>query len=240
MFPTRTAGIDRMRTAKAADTNDRCDAGISAADLERQRVAHLVLGASRPKPASIGKGRSKRRVPIVLAPGIEEAVALRERWSHKQGTPETHEHCARTREGSLARLYQTGAIDAEQLASALQIAEVVERIGADVAVRTASLETRVDETRLGDGGFHERLGRVRREMAYTRWRAAAIGPIGALLEMIVGDVGFTVVARRHRMHNRRAKRLLLDALDLWPTVLLDVCKDIDPATLAAAHAGILA
>lgn len=209
------------------------------AERERQRVAHLVLGEHRPRPAGVGRGRSKRKVPIVLAPGIEESVAMRERWSHKQGTPETHEHAARTREGSLRRLYLTGAIDAEQLASAVRIAEVVEQIGADVAVRTASLEARVDSTRNGDGGFHEKLGRVRREMAYTRWRNEVAGPIALLLDIIVGDDGVTIAAKRYRMHNRKAKQLLLDALDLWPRILGEVSREVDPATLVAAHAGIL-
>ena len=217
---------------------------VPSAERERQRIAHLVLGADRPPPVRLGRARGKRKqtIAVVLAPGIEEIVDRRERWSHKLASgahPETLEKAARTREGSLARLYQTGGIDAEQLASAVQIAEVVERIGADVAVRTASLESRVDEGGPGDGGFHEKLGRVRREMAYTRWRAEAKGPIAALLEMIAGDtVGFTVVAARYRMHNRRAKKLLLDALDLWPRILGQVNKEIDRATLAAAHAGI--
>lgn len=218
--------------------------GIKSEERERQRIAHLVLGADRPAPTRVGRGRGKRKqtAAVVLAPGVEEIVQQRERWSHKQGTPQTHEHFAGQREGALRRLYLSGAIDAEQLASALQIADVVERIGADVGVRTASLETRIDTTRNGDGGFYEQLGRVRREMAYTRWRRAAVAAraIAPLLDMIAGDIGLTVVARTYRMHHRRAKKLLLDALDLWPRILETVCREIDPATLAAAHAGILA
>jgi hypothetical protein len=92
-------------------------------------------------------------------------------------------------------------------------------------VRTASLETRVDVTRLGDGSFFERLGQVRREAAYTRWRAQLRRP-APVLEMLVGEpVGFTIVAARYRMHNRKAKQLLIDALDLWPQILGAVCKD---------------
>ena len=45
-------------------------------------------------------------------------MALRERWSHKQGTPETLEQASRTQQGALARLYRTGALDANQLAAA--------------------------------------------------------------------------------------------------------------------------
>lgn len=161
------------------------------------------------------------------------------RWKHKNdGTPETHEH-ARRQEGALARLYRTGAIDAEQLAAAAEIAAVAERIGRDVAVKTASLETRVDVTRIGDGGFFERLGQVRREMAYTRWRALLREP-APVLDMLTAGVGFTIVAARYRMHNRRARRLLIDALDLWPEILGRVCREVDDRALAVAHARLAA
>lgn len=207
--------------------------------IERQRVEHLVLGRARPPARSQGRGRSKRKIPTVLSPGIEEAVALREAWSHKQGTPETLEHASRTRQGALARLYQSGAIDAEQLAAGVAIREAAHRCTADVLIRTVSLETRVDVTRRGDGTFYEALGAVWSEVAYSRWRSRLAAPIGAVLDMIVGDVAFTVVARRHGMHNRRAKKLLVDALDLWPRIHAEVRKEIDAGTLAAAHAGIL-
>jgi hypothetical protein len=97
-----------------------------AAERERQRVAHLVLGQPRPRPPGANR-RRKGKVPprIELAPGIEERVALRERWSHKShGTAETHEHAAAEarREGALARLVATGSIDAHQLAAAHMIA----------------------------------------------------------------------------------------------------------------------
>lgn len=167
----------------------------------------------------------------------KERATLLERWDHKnEGTPETHEFASRHNQGALARLYQSGAIDSEQLFAAVEIAIVAERIAAGVTVRTASLETRVDVTRIGDGGFFEKLGQVRREVAYTRWRALLPMP-AAVLDMLVGEaVGFTIAAARYRIHNRKAKRLLIDALDLWPEVLGAVCKEIDTAELDAAHA----
>jgi hypothetical protein len=67
-------------------------------------------------------------------------------------------------------LYKEDSIDADQLAAAVEIALAAERIGRDVAVKTASLETRVEMTRLGDGCFFEKLGQVRREVAYSDWR----------------------------------------------------------------------
>lgn len=203
---------------------------------ERERFEHLVLGRARPAPKSVGRGRSKRKVPVRLAPGIEEAVALREDWSHKQGTAQTH---ARAGEGAIARLYRTGAIDSLQQVSAEQIAAAAELIARDVTVSIASLEARVDVTRMGDGSFYEALGRVRLEMAYSRWREQLLGSAGPVLDMIVGDEAFTVVAKRYRMHNRRAKALLLAALDEWAPILKHVCKLVDKETLAAAQAAIL-
>lgn len=179
---------------------------------EIQRVQHLVLGAPRPRPPK----RRRSRAPIELEPGVEEWVALRERWSHKgAGTPETHEHAdrARQRPGSIARLFEKGTIDKDQLAAAEAIAEAYRAITADVAIRTASLETRVD------GGFHapdaEMLGRLRAEFGYNWWRDHVTGPVDALLDVIVHDVGLTIVARRCGMSMPRARRLLVDALNLW-------------------------
>ena len=189
-----------------------------SAERERQRFEYLVLGRHRPKPAG-GKSSKRRKPqrPITLAPGIEERVALRERWSHKQGTPETLEHVdqARRRPGSLARLYDSGAIDKDQLAAADQIAEAYRAITADVAVRTASYETRLD------GSTHGRielqhLGRIHADLTYTWWRDAIGGCVEALLSVIVHDVGLTIVAREGGISMPRARRMLTDALDLWP------------------------
>lgn len=221
------------------ELSSAADAGVSYARAEQQRVEHLVLGRARPPARGVGKGRAKRKVPVVLVAGVEEAVALRERWSHKQGTPETHEHASAQRQGAIARLYRSGAIDVEQLGSAVAIASVHERIAADVTVRTANLEPAIDATRMGDSHFYEALGQVRREVAYGRWRAQLRGDAAAALDMIAGDEGVTIVARRRGMHVRRARRLLIDALDAWPRAYGAACKEIDEATLAAAQAGIL-
>ena len=198
---------------------------------EKQRIDHLVLGLCRPEPETLPpkpKGMPKAEWKIrkaslraggaILAPGIEERVALRERWSHKQGTPETLEHVDQTRRrpGSLARLYESGAIDKDQLAAADQIAEAYRTITSDVSVRTASFETRLD------GSAHGRveqlqLGRVHADLSYTWWRAALGACAEPLLEVIVHDVGLTIVARHICMSMPRARRMLTDALNLWST-----------------------
>lgn len=190
---------------------------FTPAEREQQRVAHLVLGQPRPRAGANRVRKGKAPATIPLAAGIEERVALRERWSQKaQGTPETHEHaaCEARREGALARLVTTGAIDGHQLAAAEKIQEAYRSIVADVSVRTAKLEPR------GSGGgpdaaSAERISAVIRERNYTQWRER-VGPHGAmLLAIIVDDVGLTAAARRWRLSNRKARAILVAALDSW-------------------------
>ncbi len=200
---------------------------VSAAERERQRVAHLVLGQPRPTPAIPKKpeGLSKlewkvtkarlRNEGVRLAPGIEERVALREAWRGIAGTPETKERAAGAarREGALARLVQTGAIDAHQKAAADDIAGAYALIIADVSVRTAKYE------RSTGGGPNAAaaapIGRVLLERSYTRWRAGVAPHADMLLAIIVDDLSITVAARRWRMSNRRARLILVAALDSW-------------------------
>lgn len=164
-----------------------------------------------------------------------QARATRKQFSHKvNGTPETHFHASQTRQGALARLFVAGAISIDELARAAEIASVAEAIGRDTAVRTASLEARVDVSRNG-GQFYEALGAVRREVAYTRWRAALPTP-APVLALIVEDLGITAVARRFRMRRARAAALLHAALELWATIYGETAKRIDAVELARAQA----
>lgn len=196
----------------------RSEAMYAAQERERQRVAHLVLGQPRPKPKTHAR-RSKRKPPavVLLAPGIEERVALREAWSHKAaGTPETHEHHAihALREGALARLHLSGAIDAHQLAASQDIALAHARTVAEVAVRTAQWEKRFSSGRSGDGAI-EGIGAALLDRDYTAWRAAVAPHAAMLLAIIVDDMALTAAARHFRLSNRRARTLLIAALDRW-------------------------
>ena len=183
----------------------------STDERERQRFEHLVLGRARPKLSSRRKGR---KVGPTLAPDVDQQLALRERWSHKQGTPQTHEHVLAvvSRPGCLARLCETGAISPDQLAAAEEIVAAHETLTADVRVRTAKLE-RVDGSRRNLDG--EAVARVRADRAYSWWRREVGAHGSAMLAMIVDDVGLVVAAREYRMSARRARRLLGEALDLW-------------------------
>jgi hypothetical protein len=158
------------------------------------------------------------------------------------GTPETRFHASRTRQGSLARMFVAGDLSADELAWAVEIAGVAERIGGEVRLRTMSVETRVDTSRTHDA-FFESLGAVRREVAYGRWRASLdrLGMSGkaVVLEMIVEDAGLSVAAKRWGMRNARAKQLLGHALGLWPAFISAAVREIDAADVVAAHAGLI-
>lgn len=194
-------------------------AGVLAA---RQRANHSAWCARHPdKAAELRRLRLQQR-------------EAEERWAGRgEGTPATHARAAGLRQGALARLYHSGAITAEQLGSGLEIAAAAERIGADVRVRTISLETRIDGGRR-DGTFWEALADVRREMAYTRWRAELAAP-AIVLDMIVHDMAVTAAAALHRVHVRRARRLLGEALDLWPAIIGECVRSVDAEDLEAAH-----
>jgi hypothetical protein len=165
--------------------------------------------------------------------------AVQKDFGHKvHGTPETHAKASRVRQGALARLYEAGAIDVQQLAAAVSIALVHARITGDVTIGTVSYETRVDQSRGYDGACFERLGSVRAEVTYTRWRQRIADP-AVVLAMVIDDIGVNAAARRFGMRKDSAKALLIRALDLWDTMNDEACRDIDEASLAAAHAGIL-
>lgn len=170
-------------------------------------------------------------------------AAAQGKFGHKRnGTVETHAAAATMRQGALARLHRSGAISNDQLGWALEIQAEHERIDAAVGFCGASLETRVDISRNCDAAFFETLGAVRRAMAYTRWRnslsmlcSPCLTGAQHVLEMVVADLGVTWGARRLRMSVRRARKVLIDALDMWPSILRDVSNGVDEQDLLLAH-----
>jgi hypothetical protein len=181
---------------------------------ERQRIAHLVFGRPRPKPP---KSSRRRRVhPDLLEPAIEAAVSQREAFSHKaQGTPETHAHAARARkrQGTLARLHASGAIDAHQLAMAEAIALAFAQVTGPVAVRTATLAPR--GSAVHGGAEIEARSRILTERKYTAWRAAMGADAAMLLAIIVDDVSIVAAGRRWRRSTRTVRGVLIAGLNGW-------------------------
>lgn len=146
----------------------------------------------------------------------QEARAVDSWRKHEaHGTAETLIKAARQSSGTLVRLYSAGHLTIDQLAWAEEIRRVAEYIGRDVAIGTISLETRVDNGFTGHRMAEESLGRVRAEVAYSRWRRQLRAP-GPVLAMIIEDRGVRGVGRMFRMRDATARALLVDALDAWP------------------------
>lgn len=231
--------------AGVARFNARMAHLAAARKREQQRIDHLVLGQKRPvERVTEGKRRGRTRPkmverPVVLEPGIEEAMQVRESWSHKAyGTPETWERALNTHDGALAQLHRNGTIDKDQLEWAAQIANVYRSLESDVGVKVASLEARVDQSRSG-GQAIEGVYRARMHLAYGYWRARLPAPKQLVLDMVVGDaVGYSVAARVHRVHKRKAKRFLLDALNSWPACVAHAFSVVDHDMVAALNIGM--
>jgi hypothetical protein len=167
-------------------------------------------------PASLNRGAERacaRRAPSSSSAGSTRTRARRRRTSRRR---------AATR-ARWSRLYQNGAIDAEQLASAVEIALVAERIGRDVAVRTASLETRVDVTRSATAASSSGSARCGANMP-TPNGASSCRTRRPVLDMLVGEpVGFTIVARGTGCTTGGAPAADRCARP-WPEILGAACK----------------
>jgi hypothetical protein len=215
----------------------------TARKREQERFETRCLGVLPPAP-NVGpkpKGMSKAEWRIEKRRRQDAALAdqsLAAKWSHvREATPETMENASRTHQGALMQLYKNGTIDAEQLEYAAQIANVHRSIESDVAVNVASLEARVDQSRRPSDLVGESVRRVRLHHAYTTWRDALPAPKGLVLDMIVGDaIGYTVAAKRYRVHNRTAKRRLIDALEAWPEHVRTAYRLIDQRVVDALQA----
>ena len=194
--------------------------------LDQQRADAQVAWAKR-HPSAAKEQRSLRK---------HQAQRI-ERWRHKNaGTIETHDHASRTHQGALAQLHANGTIDNDQLEWSAEIANVYRSIESDVTVAVASLEARVDQSRSVAGAV-EGVRRVRLHYAYTLWRDQLPAPKQMVLDMIVGDaIGYSVAARRYGVHNRKAKRLLLAALDAWPDCVQRAYRSVSTDDVEKANA----
>jgi hypothetical protein len=209
----------------------------AARKRERERFETRCLGnkqAAEPLPKKPnGMTRQEWKLEKArLRAAAAQPTTLVEKWSHKQGTPETHEHAAHTHQGALAQLLANGTLNAEQVEWAAQISNVHRSVVSGVEVAVASLEARVDQSSRGPA-VAERIHRVRMHGAYTLWRSTLPAPKSLVLDMIVGDaVGYSVAAKRYRVHNRKAKRLLLEAISRWPICVVNVFGTVDARMVA--------
>lgn len=209
---------------------------------EQARIDQLVLSKRREpaplpkKPAGMSRAEWKAEKARLRAEAAKPST-LAEKWSHRQGTPETLEHAETTHVDCLDQLERNGTIDKEQREWAAQIANVYRSIESDVAVSIASLEARVDNQRGDRNGAAESVRRVRLHFAYSAWRAALPDPKQMVLDMIVGDaIGYTVAARRYRVRKERARARLLDAIDSWPGFVDRAYRAVSEEDVARANA----
>jgi hypothetical protein len=148
---------------------------------------------------------------------LREEARIVDSWRKHEahGTAETLIKASRSSSGTLARMYSDGHLTIDHIAWAEEIRRVVDYIRRDVAIGTISFETRVDNGFTGHRMAEESLGRVRAEVAYSRWRRQLRAP-GPVLAMIIEDRGVRGVGRMFRMRDATARTLLVDALDAWP------------------------
>jgi len=226
--------------AAVAGFNGKMARFAQARKREQQRFEHLVLGKPRPKlradslvrPEGMSRQEWKIRrrellaQGVVLEPGIEEVVQRREQAFNSRATPETLALAGVHHDG-MNQLELNGTITKDEREWATQIANVHRSIEADVGIKVASLEARVDST-TRPPVVAERIHSVRMHAAYGFWRDMLPAPKGLVLDMIVGDaIGYTVAAKRYRVHNRRAKRLLLEAIKRWPLCVAHAFSVVD-------------
>lgn len=214
----------KMGTAKAAAETRRKAA-------ERQRERNASYAARHPERASDERRLRKQQAELKRKHSKRDKL-------EDGGTPETRAKAARLHQGSMARLFELGHIDANELASSQEIRAAAEQIGRGMGYGTMSMETRVDDGRRGDGAFFEALGAVRAEVAYTSWRQA-LPDAPIVLTMIVDDLAWRRAAELFHTAPGRAKRLLLDALRAWPDHCRDARDRVSEADLMAAQSGLL-
>jgi len=136
---------------------------------------------------------------------------------------------------ALADMHERGQLTDEQFYATQQIAHVAEMILRNGSVQCASLEARVDNAGSAKDVLIERLGMVRMEAAYSKWRLSIPMPRRMILDMVLEDRSLFVTARVHRMGWPRAKRLLRESLDLWCELLWKANKTIDQEDLDRAQ-----
>lgn len=195
------------------------------------------MGGKRGANESVPMYRARVSETLLAAARLEAAA----RWNHKnEGTVQTHEYASRTNQGALSRLHLSGSIDADQLAWACEIAMVAETIERDVEVKISKYRMPVDNEGSSKDVLVEGIMRVWREIAYGWWRERIPHPKRAILDMLTGEpVPYSTIALRYRIGHRRARKMLIDAIDLWPEAMEYAEKSVDAADLAAAHAGLL-
>ena len=150
----RSSSRARARRANARAAEDAARAKAAQAPANDNPALVRLRAVADERFARLHPARAAQERELT-----EQRRRLLQSYGHKvHGTPETHAAAGGQRPGALSRLYVSGTLTIHQLGWAEEIAAQHRRIGADVSVRTASIETRVDRSRMGDEAFFESLG----------------------------------------------------------------------------------
>lgn len=179
------------------------------------------------------------RRDLVAAKAELRAAELAERYGHKPGTPETYAALdavpSNRRQSPIGRLYESGAIDDDQHNAAEEIATVAEMIERAVSVRGASLEARVDNSGAGKDKLVEHLVRVRLEVTYSAWRLRLPMPRRMVLDMLLTNQPLTATARAYKVPWRKARKVLIDAIDRWIDIKERVWSSVEPDDVESVY-----
>jgi len=212
----------RLRADRLANLNTG-----NAQVAQRRALAALSAGERRSAAVEARRARDRAATALALAD-----------YAHKnEGTAQTHAHASRVKQSALSRMVRLGKASADELAAAIEIAEVIEMLEAGVTMRTAQLE-RVDNMGAGRDALVEGLKRVRMEVAYGLWRDSLPVPKRLIIDMVIDARSYVSLAKTHGLHWRTARKRFLRALQDWPRFVAEARRQVSREDLNAAHAAL--
>ena len=87
----------------------------------------------------------------------------------------------------------------------------------------------------GHDNIVEKLGYVRSEATYTRWRKSIAIPRRMIVDMVLEYRLLFATALTYGVGWPRAKRLLSNALDHWINLMVVTRRNLDEADIKLAH-----
>jgi hypothetical protein len=202
---------------------------ITAPDQDR-RMPHESMGQWRARLAIDRQMARRAGEPLIPAEAEHHGDYTEDFITHVETN--TKAWTKRNRMSSaLAMMHERGAITPAQFFAAWQIAMTAELIQRAVSVKGASLEARVDQSGSARDHSIERLGHVRREQTYTRWRLTLPTPKRLVIDMVVSERPLVATARVYRVPWRKARDILIAALDRWIDIERRVADELDQEDL---------
>lgn len=230
-----------VRAAK--DWIEAEDARVAAL-LRRDRVAHRTSDAKVKRPGENTQSYRARMAAMELTERpIGESLLTPEAERHAEyadaaivdalgATTITKRN---TTASSVQRMFDRGQLSQEQFDAAEEIAGIVEMIGRGVAIKGGGFEPRVDGSRTSKFLLIERLGRVRIEITYSKWRGQLSMPQRMFLDMVTTSRELVATARVYNVPWKRARKQLLASLDRWVDFRERICGEIDGEDLDYAQ-----